>query len=142
MTVMVRDLGNRRKDDGRRLVASLEQAGVQVYAAFWVFRESVGEWRLQIVTPDVQRIGPRAILRAISDKIENANGRASFDLFDIEIDGLQNPALLHLIETIGIYDDIYEHSFKNIVIGNTRLEAIDFYFMKTSRILQNERLMT
>jgi hypothetical protein len=80
----VTGLTGQRKHEGRRLIELLGARGVEVYAAFWAYRESTAEWRLVLVTPEAERRGPRFVLRAVDDELSKANGHTSFDLFDMK----------------------------------------------------------
>lgn len=53
-------------DRGRRTLAALDSAGLDVRAAFWVFDESSGDWRFTIAEPTVDRSGTHALYEQLS----------------------------------------------------------------------------
>ena len=44
---------------GKQLIIALDASGLDVKAAFWLYREEGEEWRLYIATPLVKECGPR-----------------------------------------------------------------------------------
>jgi hypothetical protein len=138
---MVGQIDDRRRMDGEKLIGALEEAGVEIYAAFWVFRSFLQEWRLVIVTPVVESQGPRAVLRTIDSQLKKTNGQASFDLFDIEISGPQNPSVMHLVDTLNIESEITDTFHLNIQLGTLKLEGVHVYFAKVEKLFDHERLI-
>ena len=60
-TTMVNDL----VDAGGKLLTALEESGVEVRSAFWLFESEKGGWRLVLSMPLVDREGSRAAYDAI-----------------------------------------------------------------------------
>lgn len=58
-------------DDGRRVVAALEKAGLKMTAAFWFHPEDEDEWNLVIISPDVEEKGPRRVYEDVRDLLMN-----------------------------------------------------------------------
>jgi hypothetical protein len=56
---------------GAELTLKLDEMGVPVVAAFWLFVPELNEWRLQFASPDVSSRGPREVY----DKILQATGK-------------------------------------------------------------------
>lgn len=56
--------------EGRKLIQSLDLAGLRINAALWLFIPESSEWRLTIATPLVDEKGPlytyRQVLRALN----------------------------------------------------------------------------
>jgi hypothetical protein len=48
-------------EDGRRILQELEKRQLQVTAAFWFHYEDEDEWKLVIVTSEVEEKGPTAL---------------------------------------------------------------------------------
>jgi hypothetical protein len=61
---------------GAELVRDLENKRVTILAAFWFLRVETGAWRLFIVTPDVDTVGPLALHRKTRICLEK-HGEAS-----------------------------------------------------------------
>ncbi len=60
---------NRRVTFGRDLVAELLRDGLEVRSAFWHYLPDLGEWRLVIVSPDVDERGGLLVYERIRQTI-------------------------------------------------------------------------
>jgi hypothetical protein len=89
------DLGDGRKDDGRVLLDALRADGVMIFAAFWNYTSLSEEWRLVIVTPQVESRGPKQILRQIYRALQGVPGGASFTFFDVSLKSPRSPGIMH-----------------------------------------------
>lgn len=67
-------------DAGAELTAKLDEMGLRVTAAFWLFVPEVNEWRLQFASPDVSTRGPREVYEKIRLAIEQLGGKAAVPL--------------------------------------------------------------
>lgn len=57
-------------DAGAVLTKSLDDLGLPVQAAFWLFDAEINEWRLVIASSDAATKGPRAVYRSIQEAID------------------------------------------------------------------------
>lgn len=57
--------------EGQALISNLDNAGFPVYGAMWIFDVESGIWKLIIVTPRVDVIGPLETYRQISELMES-----------------------------------------------------------------------
>lgn len=57
---------------GARLTAKLDEAGVPIVAALWLFMPEVNEWRLLFASPEVSTQGPRAVYAKVRRVVEEA----------------------------------------------------------------------
>ncbi|MBM4026393.1 MAG: hypothetical protein FJ280_13470 [Planctomycetes bacterium] len=55
---------------GEALVRALDQAGVKVQAAFWLYLPESDEWRLYLALPEVAQRGPREAYERIQTILE------------------------------------------------------------------------
>jgi hypothetical protein len=55
---------------GEALVRALDQAGVKVQAAFWLYLPESDEWRLYLALPEVAQRGPREAYETIQTILE------------------------------------------------------------------------
>lgn len=55
---------------GEALVRDLDQVGVKVEAAFWLFLSEPNEWRLCLALTDVSDKGPRKAYEIIQERLE------------------------------------------------------------------------
>lgn len=70
--------------DGEALLSSLRASGVEVLAALWWLVPGPNEWRLVIVSPEVETRGPKALLRHTHKLLQGMSGTLSFTLFDLD----------------------------------------------------------
>lgn len=52
---------------GEELLRRLDEADAQVIAAYWIFNPEVGEWHLELVSPQVRSKGPIEFYRKVND---------------------------------------------------------------------------
>jgi hypothetical protein len=70
VTILKEQLSAEMIDAGAQLVAKLDEMGLQVLAAFWLFTAEENKWRLLISTPDVEAMGPLPLIRKINEAQE------------------------------------------------------------------------
>ena len=54
-------------DGGAQLVRKLDEMGLSVPAALWLFDPEINEWRLLIASPSVSEAGPQEVYRRIEE---------------------------------------------------------------------------
>jgi hypothetical protein len=54
---------------GRRTLAALDGAGLDIRAAFWVFDEASGDWRFTISEPTVDTTGTHALYERLASPL-------------------------------------------------------------------------
>jgi hypothetical protein len=59
---------------GERLLEQLDLAKIPVTAAFWLYADDDAEWRLVIVSPSVEALGPRQLYALIGVMLMNPSG--------------------------------------------------------------------
>ena len=64
-------------DAGAELTMKLDEMGLPVTAAFWLFAPEVNEWRLLFASPEVSTKGPRDIYEKIRQAIEQLGAGAA-----------------------------------------------------------------
>lgn len=58
-------------EGGRKLVAALDNAGLDIRAAYWLFREESESWRLYLATPLVSSQGPKAAYTKVLHELKS-----------------------------------------------------------------------
>lgn len=78
---------NEMISDGEELLRRLESRGVKLVAAFWLYLSEAEEWRLTLVSPQVDSQGPRSLYNTIREALqETPNGKASsLELLNITV---------------------------------------------------------
>ena len=59
---------------GERLLEQLDIARIPVTAAFWLYADDAAEWRLVIVSPSVETLGPRQLYALLGVMLANPSG--------------------------------------------------------------------
>ncbi|SPF40634.1 conserved hypothetical protein [Candidatus Sulfopaludibacter sp. SbA4] len=59
---------------GERLLEQLDLAKIPVTAAFWQYADDDAEWRLVIVSPYVETLGPRHLYASLGVMLKNPSG--------------------------------------------------------------------
>jgi hypothetical protein len=67
VTILKEQLSAEMIDAGAQLVAKLDEMGVQVVAALWLFTSEENKWRLLISTSDVDVMGALPLIRKINE---------------------------------------------------------------------------
>ena len=65
ITVVKEQLTDAMAEAGAELTRKLDQSGVPITAAFWLFEPEINEWRLMFASPDVPTLGPRKVYERI-----------------------------------------------------------------------------
>ena len=71
--------------DGEALLRELDNAGVEVKAAFWFYMSEPDEWRLKIAMPLVDSQGPRAAYVRIQEAIFETTEKLALALSEISV---------------------------------------------------------
>jgi hypothetical protein len=61
---------NIQVDQGKKTVAALDAAGLDVWAAFWVFDEDAQAWRFTIAESNVDRQGTHAVYERMGQALD------------------------------------------------------------------------
>lgn len=76
-TVVKEQLTSAMVDAGADLTRKLDEIGVSITAAFWLFEPELNEWRLVFASPDVSAKGPREVYDKIRQAIDQLKEKAS-----------------------------------------------------------------
>jgi hypothetical protein len=76
-TVVKEQLTPEMIDAGAALTAKLDELGVPVTSALWLFAPEVSEWRLLFASPDVNTKGPRDVYKKIRTAIDELGPEAA-----------------------------------------------------------------
>lgn len=71
--------------DGEALLRELDNTGVEVKAAFWLYMPEPEEWRLKIAMPLVDSQGPRAAYVRIQEAIFETTEKLALALSEISV---------------------------------------------------------
>lgn len=95
-TVVKEALTDQMIQTGAEIVLRLDASGISVPVALWVFLRENNEWRLFLVSPDLDTRGPREVYRRIEQAREDLGMQA--DQVPLSSIGVLSPAnsLAHL----------------------------------------------
>ena len=79
-----RGLATGLADAGAKLVTALDEAGMNIKSAFWLYLPETDSWRLVIATPDKQRLGVKKLYERVDRTLE----RESLTLEPIRLDDI------------------------------------------------------
>jgi len=84
---------------GAELTRKLDESGVPIAAALWLFMPDVNEWRLFFASPDVSDAGPRKVYERIQMALQVIGDKAS--VITLSMIGLLDPnaELVQLLRT-------------------------------------------
>src|SRR4051794_21490744 len=88
-------LGDAQVRGANVIAAAMRERGMELHAILWTLRQATGEWRLLLVTPQVESKGPREIVRRTDAIVRNLNGSSSVDIFDVDVTGPTDPEIAH-----------------------------------------------
>jgi len=46
-------------EEGKKVINLLDNSGMKILSAFWLFLPEIQEWRLMLATPDIDKYGRR-----------------------------------------------------------------------------------
>lgn len=102
---------------GARLTAQLDEAGVPIVAALWLFQPEINEWRLLFASPEVGTQGPRAVYAKVRQALDGA-GDPRLPLSNIGVTDTDDD-LVRLLKAIRTGPGIARIRFsKNVLEGH------------------------
>lgn len=98
-TVVKEQLTEEMLEAGARLTAKLDEVGLSVAAAMWLFMTESNEWRLIFASPELPTAGPHAVYRKIEEARQALGDEAA--AAPMSVIGLLNPSdeLVQLFRT-------------------------------------------
>ncbi len=115
-------------ENGKAVVKALDQAGITVRSAFWLYAPESSEWRLVLAMPEVRQQGPRATYETVSKVLAKSGLILAIPLRQISIVGPDDPLPRLLRAAIKTPpQEIASIRFTGNVIGNTLIEDAYIY---------------
>lgn len=74
--VMKEQLTDDMVETGDELLRKLDESGLPIQAAFWMFMPEINEWRLLIASPEVSAKGPLSVYERIRVALEQMGEKA------------------------------------------------------------------
>jgi len=134
-----RRLSNAHVEHGQKLISALQRDGVAIQAAFWA-RRIDGEWRLNLVMPDVVKSGPRAALNLVIRKLDALDGSVPLDVLSIDPKSPQDFEVIDLIHSNHL-EIATHHSLVDVGPPERRIEGLYSYFAHFDQMLEPTRII-
>src|SRR2546425_4358232 len=87
-------------DEGRKLVDALEDSGIPLKAAFWLYFDEADVWRLVVASPLVDKEGPLRVYERIQEVLKKLAETIPIQLSEISAfspnDGIVKPLRIAL----------------------------------------------
>jgi hypothetical protein len=74
-TVVKEQLTSEMVEAGAKLTTKLDEMGVPVTSALWLFDPETNDWRLLFASPEVDKKGPREVYQKIQQAIEQLGAK-------------------------------------------------------------------
>lgn len=88
-------------EEGRKLIDALEQEGIPLKAALWLYFEEADEWRLALASPLIDTKGPRYLYERIQDILDTNQENIPISLSNISLFSPDDPLIKPLTEALG-----------------------------------------
>lgn len=124
-------LVDRRIDHGARLLADLDEAGVPIESAFWLFTSEWDEWRLVLATPLYDQFGPLEAYRRLLD-VFDADITISFRSDSITAVGTDNIRVQELRSLFRTLPPKFGDRFEDRFIQGQEIENAYVYRLSPS----------
>jgi hypothetical protein len=101
-----------------------------------MFNPNAQEWRLFIISKDLDDRGPRHLIRTAREMLRRSNGHASFGIYDIEFESPSNPGSVELAMRAHV-DGISRIGFSGVTYNDVTYPDMVLYRVLSDRILAN-----
>lgn len=115
-------------DSGQKLLEALDASGLDVEAAFWLFSQEPGVWKLMLCIPELDRQGPKRAYKRIQSCLAKTPGAASsLSLDDVALVNAGDPILQLLRHALRTGPGISGIRFTNNVVNGTLIHDAYIY---------------
>ena len=118
-------------EGGERLLNALDEAGINVRVALWIYLPEPDEWRLMIALPLVDQEGPKKAYTLIRLELAKLDPAPEISLWNISAVGLGHHIIQALQTEAREYPDMMDGKwFARTVIDGVFIEAAYIYRAK------------
>lgn len=115
-------------DTGAALISKLDEMGLEITAAFWLFDSEVNEWKLHISAPEEREKGPLVVLKKVFEALDTLGPDAvNMMRFSIGLLGSQSELVRRLRTALHTGPGIERIRFKKSVADGTYIEDALIY---------------
>ena len=112
---------------GRRLLARFDALDTAFDAAFWLFDEEIGEWRLVLASRSVRIRGSRILYRKVNKALSKLGIAEALSLDMISIVDQRAPIVQLLIGALGTAASVDGVRLDNVTIDGVRIPGCLLY---------------
>jgi hypothetical protein len=116
-------------EDGKKLLAALDEADLKVYAAYWMFSEDSESWTFNVASNLLAATGPQSAYRAVRDILSESH--IDIPLHAIVVVPSDDRVLLLMSGAIQVAG-VSRLSFSNNVINGVQMPDMVILRMLTS----------
>lgn len=113
--------------DGKSLIEALDRSEFLLSGALWFYFSKAEEWRLLLVTPSVDSIGPRQSYKVIQSVIEDFPPSFGISIINISVRSPKDILIQLLRTAIRTGPEISEIRFSRNTINNVFIEDALIY---------------
>ncbi len=136
-TLVKETLSNEMISAGASLVAGLDQIGVPVEAALWIYTPELGSWHLLIGSSDVPLKGPKTLYLQIRSILSAAvDGEPRVNIQDVFVVDRTTPLIAALSSVLGTSPGISGYRFSRSMANGMFITDSYIY-----RLSENNRTM-
>jgi len=114
-------------EDGKRLIEALDKSNFRLTGALWFYLADSNEWRLLLVSPLLDRLGPRGSYSIIQSVIKDQPPSFGIPLEYISVKSPKNELIRLLKVAIRTGSGISEIRFSQNTINNVFIEDALIY---------------
>lgn len=112
---------------GEKLLAVLDELGLNVHAAAWLYFPDLEDWRYYVATPLVEEMGRKRVYGLLADALDVIGAPEGMTIFDLHLDGSQGGLFAMLTSMIGMENG--RASFQNCRFNNIPVDAMVYRSM-------------
>ncbi len=114
-------------EKGKALVGKLDDSGVKVDAALWLYFAELEGWKLVLLMPDLIRKGPKRAYRTVQAALSQMDLNGTISLVDISVAKPNTAVLSQLRKAIRTAKDMSGIRFTNNVVQGVLIEDAYIY---------------
>lgn len=112
---------------GRELLVRLDALDTGFEAAFWLFDEEIGEWRLVLASPRVRISGSRILYRKVNRALAKLGAATVLSLEMISITDQRDPIVQSLVHALGSASSVDGVRLDNATVDGMRIPGSLLY---------------
>lgn len=117
-------------DGGGKLISILEEAGLDIRAALWLYSSDPDKWELVIATPFIDQNGPKKTYTFIQSELAKMESSPGIDLEDISAVSPEYHIIKALLKIRRVYPTGTIRWLEGALIDNVFIEAAYVYRLK------------